>query len=179
MNRVLEFNPPSAADDIQLAETLVNRALAAAPRNPLAHIIKGSVLRAQRRCAEAIPEYETALALDPNVAGAFGNIGRCKIYVGPIEEAIPLLERAIRLSPRDPELGYWNFRIGEAHLLQSHFDDAFLWFGKAQRAFAAWHAVRGYLASAYALKGDSERAAAELAKARGLGDDGSWQGSLA
>jgi TolB-like protein/class 3 adenylate cyclase len=173
VNCVLDFIPPSAADDLRRAEDLVNRALAAAPRLPDAHAVKATVLRAQRRCAEAIPEYETVLGLDHNAVGALAAIGRCKIYTGPIEAAIPLLEKAIRLSPRDPGIGYWYFRIGEAHLLQSNFDDAILWFEKAKRAFSAWSGVRGLLASAYALKGDNERAAAELAEARKLSD--SWQ----
>jgi adenylate cyclase len=175
VNRVLDFGPSSAGDDIKRAETLANQALAAAPRTPLAHSVKGHVLRAQRQCAEAILEYETALALDHNAVGAFANIGRCKIYIGPIEDAIPMLEQAIRLSPRDTSIGLWYFRIGEAHLLQSHFDDAILWFEKAKRALPAWSGVRGYLASAYALKGDSEHAGAELAEARKLGREGAWE----
>jgi hypothetical protein len=39
--------------------------------------------------------------------------------LGMIDEAIPLMEQAIRLSPRDPYLGNYYFRIGEAHLLRS------------------------------------------------------------
>jgi adenylate cyclase len=174
VNRVLDFGPNSAADDVKQAETLANRALAAAPRSPLAHQVKAHVLRAQRRCGEAILEYETVLALDHNAAGALGSIGRCKIYIGPIEEAIPLLEQAIRLSPRDPGIGYWYFRIGEAHLLQSHTDDAILWFKKTKLALPTWQGVRGYLASAYALKGDNEHTAAELAEARKLAGEGGW-----
>jgi TolB-like protein/class 3 adenylate cyclase len=165
----------TAADDINRAETLARRALAAAPRNPFAHYVKGFVLRMQRRCAEAIPEYETALALNRNSLGSLAGIGRCKIFRGPIEEAIPLLEQAIRLSPRDPYLGNWQIRIGEAHLLQSHIDDAILWLEKAKPALPVWLGVRGYLASAYALKGNNERAAAELAEARKLGGEGFWK----
>jgi TolB-like protein/class 3 adenylate cyclase len=180
LDRVLDFGSGSAADDqhrdIHRADELANRALAAAPRSPSAHSVKGNLLRVQRRCAEAIPEYETALSLDPNMAGALANIGRCKIYIGPIEEAIPLLEQSIRLSPRDPLLGNWYFRIGESHLLQSHIDDAILWLKKGERALTAWSGVRGFLASAYALKGDNERAATELAEARKLSGEGSlWQ----
>jgi hypothetical protein len=52
---------------------------------------------------------------------AIADIGRCKIYIGPIEEAIPLVEQAIRLSPRDPGIGFWYFWIGQVHLLQSGY----------------------------------------------------------
>jgi adenylate cyclase len=100
VERVLDFGSSSASDDIKRAEMLTDRALAAAPRSPIAHVSKGHVLRAQRRCADAILEYETALALDHNALGALAGAGRCKTLVGPIGEAIPLLEQAIRLSPR-------------------------------------------------------------------------------
>ena len=100
---------------------------------------------------------------------------RCRIYIGPIGEAIPLLEQAIRLSPRDPGIVIWYYRIGEAHLLQSHIDEAILWLDKARDANAALPFVHAYLAAAYALKGDTQRAAAELANARKLVGGGVWQ----
>jgi hypothetical protein len=56
--------------------------------------------------------------LDRNLVGALAVIGRLKIYVGPIDDAISFQEQAIRLSPRDPWIWNWYFRIGEAHLLQ-------------------------------------------------------------
>ena len=68
--RVLDGMTDSAAADIARAEGLVGRALAASPRSPLAHFAKGQVLRAQSRCEEAIPEYETVFALDRNSVGA-------------------------------------------------------------------------------------------------------------
>jgi adenylate cyclase len=148
--------------------------VAASPRSALAHAAKGSVLRLQRRCAEAIPEYETVLALNRNWVSALANIGRCKLYVGPTEEAIPLLEQAIRLSPRDPYIAQFYYRIGEAHLLQSRIDDAILWFQKARSANEGLPFVHVYLAAAYALKGETDRAAAELAEARKLSGEGSW-----
>jgi len=123
----------------------------------------------------AIPEYERTVALDRNWVNAIAALGLRKFHAGAIEQAIPAQEQAIRLSPGDPGIGFWYFRIGEAHLLESHIDDAILWFEKAKHAFPAWTGVRGYLASAYALKGDNEQAAAELAEARKLGGESSWQ----
>jgi adenylate cyclase len=176
---VIDFGTSStaAADAINInrAEALANRALAAAPRSPYAHLIKGLVLRVQHRCADAISEYQTVLAVDHNAAKALADIGRCRIYIGPIGEAIPLLEQAIRLSPRDPAIAYWYYRIGEAHLLQSHIDEAIVWLEKARAANQALPFVHAYLAAAYALKGEGERAAAELAEARTLPGGGAWQ----
>ena len=170
-----DFIHSAQADaDIKRAEQLVAEAVAASPRNPFAHYVKGQVLRAQRRCAEAIPEYETALALNRSSIGALGNIGRCKIFIGPIEEAIPLIEQAIRISPRDPGIAVWYFRIGESHLLQSHNDEAILWLEKARGANAGLPFVHRFLAAAYALKGETERAGAELSEARRLSGQGSY-----
>ena len=58
------------------------------------------------------------------------------------------------------------------HLLQSHTDEAIVWLEKARSAVPAASLVHAWLASAYARKGETERAAAELAEARKLaGDD--------
>jgi hypothetical protein len=37
--------------------------------------------------------------------------------IGSIEEAIPAQERAIRLSPRDPQIWLYYFWIGQVHLI--------------------------------------------------------------
>jgi adenylate cyclase len=174
VNRVLDGMTNLAADDIARAEGLADRALATSPHSPVAHFAKGQVLRVQGRLEEAISEYETVLAFDRNWVGALAAIGRCKIYIGPIAEAIPAQEQAIRLSPRDPMIGFWHFRIGEAHLLQSHIDEAILWFGRARNANPRIPFFHANLASAYALKGETERAAAALAEARQLDAQGHY-----
>jgi adenylate cyclase len=158
----------SAAADIARAEGLAGQALAASPQSPLAHYAKAQVLRAQRRFAEAIPEYETALASNRNWVSALFTLGHCKLFAGSIEEVIPLVEQAIRLSPRDPQLGVWYAGIGVVHLLQSCTDEAIVWFEKSRSANPGAPYVHADLASAYALKDETERAAAELAEARRL-----------
>ncbi len=169
MSRVMSGMAESAAADIERAKGLVRQALAASPRDPLAHFAKGQVLRAQGRFEEAIPEYETAIASNRNWVGALHPLGQCKLFAGSIEETIPLEEQAIRLSPRDPELlGVWNSQIGLVHLLQSRTDEAIMWLEKARGATPERPDVHANLASAYALKSESEHGAAELAEARRL-----------
>jgi TolB-like protein/Flp pilus assembly protein TadD len=170
--RALDFMTGTPAADVVRAERLAERALAASPRNSLAHFAKGQVLRAQDRYDEAIPEYETVIALNRNWAHAYSHLGWCKFVTGSIKEVIPAQEQAIRLSPRDPQIGLFYFRIGFAHLLQSRTDEAVVWCEKARNATPGHPLFRALLASAYALKGEIERAVAELAEARRLvGDD--------
>jgi len=170
--RVANGLTDSVAADLARAEGPVGQALAASPRYAYGHHTKATVLRAQSRCEEAVPEYETALALNRNQVYAIIGLGWCRIDAGSPDEAIPLAEQAIRLSPRDPGVGWWYGQIGTAHLLQSRTDDAILWLERARTAVPAVPAHHSRLASAYALKGDIERAAAELTEAHRLaGDD--------
>ena len=173
-HRVLDRLTDAAAADMARATTLVDRALAASPRSPTAHLAKGIVLRALDRCEEAIPECETALAINPNSAGALDNLADCKLLTGSLEDAITLAQHAIRLSPRDPRIGYFYIRIGHAHLLQSCPDQAIPWLERARGAVPKIPFVHALLASAHGLTGDIDRAAAELAKARRLSADNRW-----
>jgi tetratricopeptide (TPR) repeat protein len=126
------------------------------------------------RCEEAIPEYETVIALNRNAVPAYRNLGNCKLFTGLIEETISLEQKAILISPRDPLIGFMYWRIGTAHLLRSHVDEAIVWFEKARNADPVAVLPHSYLTSAYALNGETERAASELAEARRLSADGRY-----
>ena len=174
VNRVINDMTASRAVDMARAEKLVSEALAVSPRSALAHFAKGQLLRAQRRLEEAISEYETVIALDRNWVWAYANVSWCKLLIGSIDEVIPLVERVLRLGPRDPDVSVWNYWIGRVHLLKSRTEEAILWFEKARRTNPALAFVHAYLASADALNGEAERAAAELAEARRLSADGRY-----
>jgi adenylate cyclase len=167
-NRALDAMADTAEADIARAEDLAGQALAAQPSSPLAHGAKAGVLRWRGRCDEAITELETVIAFNRNAVGAIFSLGRCKLLTGSIDETISLVEQAIRLSPRDPYIAVYYWQIGVVHLLQSHVDDAIAWLEKARSANPSHPAPHAYLASAYALKGETERPAAELAEARRL-----------
>jgi predicted Zn-dependent protease len=55
--------------------------------------------------------------------------------------------------------------IGQVHLLQSRIDEAIVWLERARIANPRSRSPHTWLASAYALKGDLDRATAELAEA--------------
>ena len=172
--RMSEGISGSPAADLARAEELVSRALAANPRFAYAHQTKGRVLQAHDRWDEAAPKFETTLALDHNAVWALSYLAQCKLLIGPIEEAISLEQRAIRLSPREPRIGWWYWVIGNVHLLQSHTDEAIRWYEKARSSIPAAPLLHIRLASAYGLKGETEQAAAELAEARRLSPVGRY-----
>jgi tetratricopeptide (TPR) repeat protein len=170
--RVYDQMTDSAPADVARAEGLIERALVASPRHPQAHFAKGQGLLRRDRPEEAVPEFEAAIASNRNWASAIYGLGHSKLHAGSIEEAIPLVELAIRLSPRDPSIALWYSWIGSVHLLRSRIDEAIVWYERARSANPRLAYVHGRLAAAYGLKGETERAAAELAEARRLSGDG-------
>jgi TolB-like protein len=177
--RAMDGMADSPAADIARAEHLVNQALAASPRSPVAHYIKGQVLRARAqvlreegRCEQAIPEYETAIALNRNLVFPMTALGWCKFLTGSMEEMIPLVERAIRLSPRDPAISIWYQWIGMVHLLQSQIDEAIVWLER--RATPIQYTRSSALTSALpmASKGRPDAPLPKLGEARRLSTDG-------
>ena len=169
--RVIDHMTDSATSDINRAEELIGQALAASPDSAAAHFAKGLLLRQQGRPDEAALEFETVLAFNRNWVGALFQLGICKALTGSLDEAIPLAEQAIRLSPHDPGLANFYWFIGGMHLAQSHTGEAVLWLEKARAANPTLAGPRAFLASAYALKAEIEHAFAELAEARRLSRD--------
>src|SRR3954452_16275053 len=172
--RVLDQLSETVSADMAHAEELVLETVASSARNPLVHFAKAQVLRAQYRYEAALPEYEIAISLNRNWVPAIAQLGLCKFLAGSVDEAIPAQEQAIRLSPRDPRLPNWHWRIGMAHLLQARIDEAVGWLEKALNGNEKLPGPHAWLASAHALKGNMDRAAAELAAARQLSGDGRY-----
>jgi adenylate cyclase len=178
VSRVLNGLTDLAGEDLIRSQELIGQALAASPRSALAHFVRGELLRAHGKYEEAIPEYETALALNRNLLAALVGLAWCKLFAGSLAEVIPLAEQAIQLSPRDPGIGHSYYLIGTVHLLQSNLDKAIVWFEKTRSAIPTTPFPRSRLAAAYALRGETARAAAELAEARRL-DGGDLFSSIA
>ena len=170
VNRATTWMTSSRTADIARAKDLIAQSLAKSPRSVLPHYVNAHILRAEGRCGEAIPEYEMVIASNRNFAGAFAFLGQCKLLTGAIDETIPLEERAIRLSPRDPFIFNRYLFIGQVHLLQSRTAEAIIWLERARIANPGLVFPHIWLASAYALKDDLTRATAELNEARRLSE---------
>jgi adenylate cyclase len=172
--RVMNGLATSPAVDLERAEGLIALASAISPRSPLVHSARAALLKAKGRCEEAIPEYEILITLNRNSVSALANLGQCKIFTGSMDEGIALEEQVLRLSPRDPFSGNRYDAIGMARLLQSRTDEAIVWLEKGRSLSPRLAFTHAHLAAAYALKGETEPAATELAEARRLGGEDSF-----
>jgi adenylate cyclase len=165
-NRAAKEDPAAAAADLKRAHELIAEALAASPGDPMAHRVKGRVLRLERRCGDAVPEFEASLAADRNNPYTLVELSMCKFLTGGSDqEAIALTEQAIRLSPRDPGIFWWYTWIGFVHLLQERTDEAIAWLEKGRSARPGAPNAHWFLAAAYGFKGERELARAELTEA--------------
>ncbi|MDO8037954.1 serine/threonine-protein kinase [Janthinobacterium sp. SUN137] len=120
-NKVLEHNPRNAAAAaglslayslryvgdgrdptwLQRADASAQQALAVDGQLALAHVAQAWVLEFQGKRVTALQAATTALNLDPqNLLGLYGKI-RNLIYMKQFEQALPLLENATSIYPRE------------------------------------------------------------------------------
>ena len=152
---------PGLIEDLARAEEALSHALPQAPRNAVAHWIRGDILRGKRKFDDAIAAYETTVALNQNFAPAYASMGFAKIMSGRSAEAIQPVEQAIRISPQDPMLNVWLYFIGHAYLHLGQVDQAIAWGRKSLEAGPLWYAQVD-LVAAYGLKRQDGLAKATL-----------------
>ena len=74
---------------------------------------------------DAAPTFvDRALALNPNLAGAWYASGWVRIYLGEPDTAIRHFAHAMRLSPLDPQTITMQAGTAFAHFLAGHYDEA-------------------------------------------------------
>jgi adenylate cyclase len=109
--------------DRELALRLVREALADHRDDPTTLGLAGHVLGFLTLDRDqALAATQRAVALNPNSAALWSSVAWVHCYRCEPEPAIECELRAIRLSPRDPELGYFYSVIALAHLIAG--DDA-------------------------------------------------------
>lgn len=86
---------------------LVNRAIAAAPKNAQARYVRGLLCENSDRHEEAVTDFSRAIELDPRAADAYDHRGSERLKLGKVDAAIADFDRAIDLEPaREP--GHWK-----------------------------------------------------------------------
>jgi TolB-like protein len=101
---------------------------------------------------------DKAVALNPNFAPAWFLGGFLQIWRGEHDDAIARFERAMRLSPLDPEMFRMHAGVAMVHLLAGRFDDASSVAEKSYRDFPDFLIVVGTMAASHALAGRADEA---------------------
>ena len=145
------------AADRRLATVLANEGLEASSQSPMAHYVKAEVLRATKEFDAGQREIAIATEYDPNMAIAHALAGIMKLWAGKARETFDHVERAIRLSPRDPLLNAWEYYICHAHTHLGQWEEAIRWCDKSV-AHAPYFFAYLDLAAAHAWLGHKEEA---------------------
>lgn len=118
-------------DELARAEALNSEVLAAHPGDAMAQFVKADILRGRKQFSSAIAAYESALALNRNLAPAYGAMASTLLRAGRSADAIVQADRALRLSPRDPLLGFWLYVKGHAYAHLARDEEAIVWCQKS------------------------------------------------
>ena len=113
----------SFQQDEARAEQLLLEVFAVDPSDITARITMGILRRVQGRLEESKIELESVPALDRNVAG-LRQLGATLVYLGQPEAAIRPLERSIRISPYETNIGFNYTYSGLCHLLLGRVEKA-------------------------------------------------------
>ena len=146
------------ADSPRRADELLSKALDLDPNYASAHAIKALALESELRLDEAIAEDQRAVDLNPSDVFTIENMGYGYRLLGEFEKSLELVDKAIRLSPRDPFLGTWYADKAAAHLALKQYDQAIEWARRAIVVGPDYWASHWYLATALALTDHEQQA---------------------
>ncbi len=87
------------ADNLDLAEKVVRRAVAAQPDNPVLWVDVGAILGLRHKEAEAADAFRAAISLAPTFAEAYARLAALRVRQGFTAEAASLQAEAVRHAP--------------------------------------------------------------------------------
>ena len=125
------FVPDNRATLFADVERMLTKALTLAPESAVAFFLLGILHCVTDRASQGIRDFERALELDPNLAGAHGEIGMAKVLLGRPKETEGHILEALRLSPRDTLAHLWCSHAGLAKLVIGEFKEAEAWLRRS------------------------------------------------
>ncbi len=155
-------NTKSPGETIEKGIELAQKALAMDDSIPQAHGLLCCLYSCKGEHDKAIAEGERAVALNPNRWDVLTNYATALTFAGKPEEAIPLLEKGIRLNPFGPGFTYATF--GVALRMTGRFEEAISALKKATQLAPDNLSFHVQLAVTYSLMGKEKEARAEAAE---------------
>ena len=111
---------------------------------------------------------DQALASNPNFAVGWMLSGLISVYLGQPEKAIERIERALRLSPRDPFNFIAQTALAMAYFFSGRYGESLSWAEKALRDHPDYQLVLRVFVAAHALAGQEQTANQALDRLRQL-----------
>ena len=152
----------SAAVARKIAYDAAGQALKLDANNARAHTVLALLQLVDGRPLEAKESALRAVSAQPGDAEALANLALILAQTGEHEQALDDIERALRLDP-SPSSSL-QLLSGIVYYTTRHLEKAIPLIEAAGASLPKAEAVREYLASAYAQRGDQQSAAAEAAE---------------
>jgi adenylate cyclase len=167
---VLNMQSTDRQTAIRQAEEFAARALVADRNFYWAHLASAAVLISQKRHEEAIVELEQTLDLHPGFTIANTLLCEANNYLGRPDRGMEYVDKAIRLSPRDPKREWFYGEKAWALLMQQQDDLAIDWLRRTVKLVPEVPISHALLASTLALTGRQAEATEELKQYLSLKD---------
>lgn len=152
----------SPPESIKKASEFVQKALALDESKPTVHSSLGSVFLRKKEYEKAIAASERAVSLNPNLITGLFHLGLALSGAGRSLEAVPLLEKAVRLNPLDPSIALYG--LGIVHRRLEQYDQAIDAFRKVLQFNPKFFGAHLNLAACYSATGREEEAQAAAAE---------------
>jgi adenylate cyclase len=149
-------------ESIEKATELLQKSLAMDDSNALAHGNLSIVYLQKREYDKAIAEGERAVSLDPGSPWTAFMYAKALAYAGRPEEAIPLLEKAIRLNPLGPSPFYNDLAL--SFRMTGRLEEAAALYKKSLERAPNDFWIHAALAGVYIMMGRDEEARAAAAE---------------
>jgi adenylate cyclase len=112
----------SPAESLKLAMEYAQKSLALDESISDAHMALGLVNLVMKQWEKAIEECKLAVSLNPNSADNIAALATTLRTVGRVEEALAMIEKAIRLNPMPPD--WYLHELGCSYRLMGRYDEA-------------------------------------------------------
>jgi TolB-like protein/Tfp pilus assembly protein PilF len=141
------------------ADELLDRALELNPNSYRVYYWKGLVYEAKGDYEAAVRSLTKCIEINPSAAYGHSQLAEVLTRLGEPQQGLDHIQYAMRLSPKDPGIGFFYIVAGEAELELHHDQAAVEWLRRAVASQPKNPSGYQYLAATYALMGDRPSAA--------------------
>ncbi len=116
----LQWDPSRKAEFLDKGFSYARRAIALAPSLPLANLVLGDLYVRKPDYEAAVLWGRKAIELNPGDAESYAGFANILTFAGRAAEAVPQIERALRLDPNHPPV--YDMLMGRAYVFSGEYE---------------------------------------------------------
>lgn len=165
---VAMFLVPDPDEHLQRADARLQQAIAKSPSSVMAYYYLGLVHKARGQSQQALKDFTKVVQEDPSLPLGYAQVGHLVSRMGRPDEAMEYIRYAVRLNPKDPNMGLIGLMAGEIELERGHDAAALDWFKRSLTLAPISPFAHAAMGAALALGGDMAGAAMQVEEVRRL-----------